>query len=557
MRVPNDTWRYTACAMAIMALFAVMAWQSWQLQTVVRDNLSAWGSKYQQRVHSIGARRGAITDRNGQPLAVSSKVYSIGVDPRFFAAAEQANVRALASALELASEHIENKLAQNRRRSFFYLRRHISPARKRAVTDLGLKGVIVQEEHKRFYPDRESFANVIGVTNIDDRGVEGLELAFDEWLGGQAGEQRFIRDNRGRVIEDLGVIKEPKPGRDLRLTLDRRLQHFAYTELQKTVAEHKALSGSMVIVDTAGAEILAMVNVPSFNPNSRQTMTADRMRNRAAVDVFEPGSTVKPLTVAAALDSGLYQTGTVIDIGNGKLQVGEFTISDVSTSGLLTVAEVLKFSSNVGAGTIAMRLGAERIWQNLLHFGFGRITHSGFPGESPGVLQPHARWPESVVATHGYGYGLSVTLLQLARAYTVIAAGGLDRPLTFQISDADQEPVRVIPAAVAQQILHILGEIVRDGNGRKAQISGYSAGGKTGTSRKFDSTGGYSNDRYNSMFVGISPVTAPRIVCAIVIDEPQGQYYGGEVAAPLFARVVSVALRLLGIPADRVGGRGV
>ena len=556
----SPNWRYRLCYVVIAAAFLHLAWVTLRLQTDERDSLVEWSSKIQQRVHKIGAKRSSIFDRNGQPLAISSKVYDIGIDPRLFNEKDEAIAR-LARVLGSSSSAIKDKLAHHRGlsgrgRAFFYLSRKVPPAQKRAVRKLGLSGIVIEDSYKRFYPHSESFATIIGLTNTEDVGIGGLELAYNESLMGSPGKKLYIRDNRGGLIESLGIIKRPRPGRDLRLSIDRRLQHLAYTELGKTVDSHQALAGSLVMIDARSGEILAMANVPSFNPNNRTTLSQQRMRNRGAVDVFEPGSTIKPFTIAGAIDSGVFTSDSSIDTGSGKLDIGEYQIKDISANGVITVRETLMHSSNVGASKIALQIGADKVRRNLARFGFGRPTHSGYPGENPGFLQRPYDWPDAVVASHSYGYGLSTTLLQLARAYAILANRGRDIGLSFQLDEPGPASERVLAAEVADEVLGILGDIVREGTGSSAQINGYSVGGKTGTSRKLEKSGGYSQQRYNSFFVGISPLSQPRIVCAIIIDEPQGDYYGGQVAAPLFARVVSAALRLLGEPADRIKSHG-
>ena len=553
---PMAIWRLLLCLTVIVAAYLLLLTRSWLWQADSGERMSNLGEQYHIREHQLISGRGIIVDRNGQPIAVSSKVYSVGIHPEEFEIENEPAISKIAKILAEDPTKIRQEFERRRQDAFFYLRRHVSPARKRALAELKLTGMVFTPEFKRFYPDREIFANVIGFTNVDGVGQEGLELAFDEWLSGHNGKQRILRDNNKKVIDDLGVIEQLESGRNLHLALDRRLQHYAYDQLQRVLTEQQALSGSLVILDALNGEILAMVNLPSFNPNNRADYnsagTKVAMRNKAVIDTFEPGSTIKPLTIAAALKTGQFDLHSKLDIGAGKMLVDGFEINDVSTKGVITLSEVLKYSSNVGASKVALQIGADVLRGTLSDFGFGHITHSGFPGESAGVLNTHKNWPDSVLATMSYGYGLSVSLLQLARAYAILADDGLAKSVSFQLTHDRVKKHRVIDAETAQKILSVLGEIVRDGTGRAGQISGYSVGGKTGTTRKNLATGGYSADRYHSMFVGISPLAKPRLVCAIVIDEPQKQYYGGQVAAPLFSKVMSVALRLMGIGADRI-----
>jgi len=537
--------------MLCMALaFATLLWRAIGLQVLDKDFLLNQGEARHLRVVKLPAHRGIILDRNGEPLAVSTPVESVWVNPQELAG-EQQGISGLAKLLELDRDHVLQLLAKRADREFVYLRRHINPALAEQVRTLQLPGVYLQREYRRYYPAGEVTAHVLGFTDIDDIGQEGLELAYGEWLRGTPGAKRVIKDGRQHIIEDVESIRRPHPGKDLTLSIDRRIQYLAYRELKAAMVEHKARSASAVVLDVGSGEILAMVNQPSYNPNDREKLRSDRLRNRAVTDVFEPGSTMKPFIVASALESGSYTPETPVNTAPGWLQVGRNTVRDVHDYGLLDVAGVIRKSSNVGITKIALSLPPERIWTLLSNVGFGLPTGSGFPGESSGMLVNYRRWNAIETATLAFGYGLSVTPLQLAQAYAVLAAGGVKRPLTYLRQAAAPQEQRVMPRAIAAKVLSMLEQAVgTGGTAPAARVAGYRVAGKTGTVRK-SVAGGYADDKYLSVFAGMAPASAPRLVMVVMINEPgNGKYYGGQVAAPVFSSVMAGALRLLAIPPD-------
>ncbi len=444
-------------------------------------------------------------------------------------------------------------LASRADREFIYLRRHINPMLAAQVEALDIPGVYLQREYRRYYPDGEVAAHVVGFTNIDDVGQEGLELAYDDWLKGEPGAKRVIKDGKSHIIEDVESIRLPAPGRDLQLSIDRRIQYLAYRELKALMQEHKARAASAVVLDVKSGEVLAMVNQPSFNPNNRQNLNSSDMRNRAVTDVFEPGSTMKPFVVAKALESGRYRPDTAVATAPGWMRVGSNTVRDVHDYGQLDVSGVIRKSSNVGIAKIALSLPAEEIWTQMSDLGFGVQTFSGFPGEASGLLPHYTGWNAIETATLSFGYGVSVTALQLAQAYAVLAADGVRRSVTFLHGQDAMQEHRVMPAAVARQVRYMLEEATGpDGTAPQARIPGFRVAGKTGTVRK-SVAGGYSDSQYLSVFAGLAPVSDPRLVMVVMVDEPgNGQYYGGQVAAPVFARVMAGALRLLAVTPDNV-----
>ncbi|MCB1626832.1 MAG: penicillin-binding protein 2 [Xanthomonadales bacterium] len=516
------------------------------LQVLRKDFYQEQGDARFLREVPIPAYRGSITDRNGEPLAVSTPVISLWADPgRLLEAADR--VGELADALGVDEAGLRDKLEQRREREFVYLERHMSPQKAQRVLDLELPGVNSQREFKRYYPAGEVFGHVLGFTNIDDRGQEGLELAFDHWLAGTPGSKRVIRDRRGRVVETVEQAQPPKPGQDLSLSLDRRLQYLAYRELTAAIVENKATAGSVVVLDVHTGEVLAMVNQPSFNPNNRSRASTSRMRNRATIDVFEPGSVIKPFTVAAALESGRFDPHTVIDTTPGTLAVANHVVRDVSNYGRLDLAGILAKSSNVGATRLAQGMPPEHLWDMYHRFGFGQPTGSGFPGEAPGSLPDPKRWGPVERATLSYGYGLSTTVLQLAQGFAALADGGRMRAPTF-VRGSDNPSTAVIDPMLAEQVKTMLETVTAPGGtATRANVDHYRVAGKSGTARKIG-VGGYEA-RYTSVFAGYAPAEQPRIACVVFIDEPKaGQYYGGAVAAPVFSRVVGGALRLFDIP---------
>ena len=529
---------------------ATLVWRAVCLQVLDKEFLLSQAEARHLRVLTLTAHRGVIQDRNGEPLAVSTPVESVWVNPQELGG-EQQRIPELAALLSLDGGKVQQLLARRADREFVYLRRHLSPALAAKVSALNIPGVYLQREYRRYYPGGEVAAHIVGFTNVDDMGQEGLELAYEDWLGGEPGAKRVIKDGKHHIIEDVESIRRPHPGKDLKLSIDRRIQYLAYRELKGVMKEHKARAASAVVLDVKSGEVLAMVNQPSFNPNNRQELRRSHMRNRAITDVFEPGSTMKPFIVATALQSGRFQPETPVSTSPGWYRVGVNTVRDVHDYGELDVSGVIRKSSNVGISKIALSLPAENIWTTLSDIGFGAQTYSGFPGEASGLLSYHGGWNEIETATLAYGYGISVTALQLAQAYGVLATDGMKRSVTFLREGDVSEERRVMPAEAARQVRAMLEQATGfDGTAPQARIAGYRVAGKTGTVKK-SAPGGYSSNKYLAVFAGMAPASDPRLVMVVMVDEPSnGKYYGGQVAAPVFSRVMSGALRLLAIPPD-------
>lgn len=519
------------------------------LQVLRKDFYQEQGDARHLREVPIPVSRGTVLDRNGEPLAVSTPVESIWVNPQEILQ-HAGRIPELAAALGIDEAVLRQKLDQRADKEFLYLKRHLNPDDAKLIIERKIPGVSAQREFRRYYPSGEVMAHVLGFTNIDDRGQEGLELAFDEWLAGKPGAKRVIRDRLGHVVEDVELLREPQPGRDLTLSIDRRIQSLAYRELKRALLEHGATSGSIVVLDARNGEILATVNQPSFNPNAVNNGDTSIRRNRALTDVVEPGSTMKAFTIAAALESGKWKPNTPIDTTPGTMPLAGHIIRDTSNKGLIDVTGVLTRSSNVGAAKIALSLSNEHLYDMFKRVGFGESTGSGFPGEAPGVLPPAKGWGVVEKATLSYGYGLNVTPLQLAQAYAVLADGGRLRAPTF-VKGAQNPERAVIDPALAQTIVTMLETVITPrGTGLRAAVRNYRVAGKTGTSRRAVA-GGYDS-RYISTFAGLAPASNPRLVGVVVIHDPKGAYTGGMVAAPAFSRVMDGALRLLDVPPDNV-----
>lgn len=537
--------------MAMLALgAAVLIWRGLELTLTRKDFLQTQGDARYLREVTRSAHRGMILDRNGEPLAVSTPVDSIWADPSELAAQRDQWAR-LARAIGMKTEQIHRLLASRADREFVYLKRHVDPDVAARVQALGITGVGLQREYRRYYPTGEVAGHVLGFTNVDDVGQEGLELAYEEWLRGTPGSKRVIRDRLGRIVEDVESIRSPEPGRDLRLTLDRRIQYLAYRALKRAVRKHGARSGSLVVLDPLTGEVLAMVNQPSYNPNNRADRISRRFRNRAVTDVFEPGSTIKPFTVAASLEAGQLRPDTVIDTAPGLLRVGRHTVRDIRNYGAIDVRTVIQKSSNVGASKIALALPRETLWKHFSSLGFGTPAGIDYPGESAGILSGFQRWGQIHRATLAFGYGLSVTAVQLGRAYGVLAADGVLRPLTLSRAGQPAAGQRVVSARTTRDVRRMLEYAVADGGtGARAAVPGYRVAGKTGTVKK-TTANGYAEDRHLAVFAGMVPASRPRLVTVVVIDEPAGEkYYGGEVAAPAFAEVMAGSLRILAVAPD-------
>ena len=536
-----------------MSLAALaLVWRAICLQVLDTEFLQSQADARHLRVVSLPAHRGKILDRNGEPLAISTPVESVWVNPQALGG-EQQRIPELAKLLSLDFDKVQRLLASRAEREFVYLRRHISPDLASQVAALKIPGVHLQREYRRYYPGGEVAAHVVGFTNIDDTGQEGIELAYEDWLGGEPGAKRVVKDGNHKIIEDVESIRRPSPGKDLKLSIDRRIQYLAYRELKAVMKEHKAKSASAVVLDVKSGEVIAMVNQPSFNPNNRQQLRSSSMRNRAVTDVFEPGSTMKPFIVVSALQGGRYQPGTPVSTSPGWMRVGVNTVRDVHDYGQLDVSGVIRKSSNVGISKIALSLPAEEIWTLLTELGFGAQTFSGFPGEASGLLSHHGGWNAIETATLSFGYGVSATPLQLAQAYAVLATGGIKRSVTFLRDGEVTEERRIMPAAVAQQVRNMLEQAASpDGTAPLAQVAGYRVAGKTGTVKK-SIAGGYSSNQYLAVFAGMAPASDPRFAMVVMVDDPSnGKYYGGQIAAPVFSKVMAGALRFMAVPPDNV-----
>jgi cell division protein FtsI (penicillin-binding protein 3) len=534
---------FLLCSIALVA-------RAINLQIVDTEFLQDQGEARYLREVKIPTRRGNILDRNGEPLAVSTPVDSVWVNPKELLQTP-ADIEPLANVLGVEPDEIERRLTQRSEREFVWLRRRLHPDVAAEIEALALHGVFLQKEYRRFYPAGEVTSHVIGFTNIDDVGQEGLELAYNDWLAGKPGLKRVIRDRLGRTVEHVELVYEAEPGRDLSLTIDRRLQYLAYRELKRTVLKHGARSGSVVLLDVTTGEVLAMVNQPSYNPN-HSDIDSEGLRNRAITDVFEPGSVMKPFAVASALETGRWTPTTPIDTTPGRINIGGHTISDHHNYGPIDVTRLITKSSNVAATKVALDLEPEHMWNTYNRFGFGDVTGTGFPGESAGVLRNHRRWRRVEQATLSYGYGISVTVLQLAEAFAALAdEGRLRRPSL--IMGATNPPTSALDPGIARQVAAMLETVTGpEGTGKAARVKNYRVSGKTGTSRKA-SASGYAS-RYIATFAGFAPSSDPRLVAVVAINDPSGdQYYGGLVAAPLFSTVMEGALRLMNVPPDDYG----
>ncbi len=543
--------RYLVLALFASA-FAVVAGRAVDLQVLNKSFLQKQAEARHLRVVKMPAHRGMILDRHGEPLAISTPIDSVWANPKELHSAAKLHP-VLAKLLNIKLASLRRLLATHLSREFVYLRRHVDPVLAQQVRDTKIPGVYLQREYRRYYPAGEVMSHVVGFTDIDDKGQEGMELAYDEWLQGRSGAKRVLKDGRRHVVKDVESIRARRPGRELVLAIDRRIQYLAYRELKAAVQAHHARSGSVVTLDVRTGEILAVANQPSYNPNNRHRIKSMAVRNRAIIDVFEPGSSLKPLTIAYALESGHYSPNTPVDTSPGILTVGVNTVRDVRDFGVLSVSGVIQKSSNVGASKIALSISPEGFWSMLSRVGFGTSTGSSFPGEAAGLLTHFEGWDDIELATLSFGYGLSVTCLQLAQSYAMLAADGRRRPVSFVRLENIPVGERIISATSAQQVRAMLEMAVGEGGtGTRAQIPGYRVAGKTGTVRKAVD-GGYADDRYLAIFAGLAPASNPRLVTVVVIHEPSnGQYYGGQVAAPVFARVMAGALRLMNIAPDRV-----
>jgi len=529
--------------------FVVLAGRALYLQVLDNEFLQHEGALRYARSLELSAHRGRITDRNGELLAISTPVESVFASPQDVSM-NAGQRRQLAALLGMTDTELLARL-RAKTRGFVYLKRHLAPDVAARVVQLRLSGIGLRREYKRYYPAGEVASHLLGFTDIDDRGQEGIELAYQDWLSGQPGSRKVIKDRLGRVIEASENVRMPLEGKDLVLSIDSRLQYLAHRELKAAVRTHGAKAGAIVVLDSRSGEVLALANSPDYDPNKRASRTPDRTRNRAITDLFEPGSTLKPFTVAAALEARLVRPESQVQTAPGYLVVGDRRIRDPHPAGLLTVSQVIQRSSNVGVAKIALAMPRENLWQLLSKVGFGSAPQVGFPGEVGGRLRDFQRWRPIEQATLSYGHGISVSLLQLARAYTVFSGNGELQPLSLLRRDAPAAGAPVMSAGTAHAVRTMLETVVQPGGTAvRAQVMGYRVAGKTGTAHKLEG-GRYAASSYVSSFVGMAPASDPRLIVAVMIDEPtKGQYYGGVVAAPVFSAVISEALRMMQVPPD-------
>lgn len=549
-------WRSTVVLGLVVLGAALLVARAVELQLLDHGFLAKQGDERSMRVVKIAAHRGAITDRNGEPLAVSTPVDSVWVNPQELNDNIDQLPR-LAKALKDEPQSLARRITSNLDREFLYLVRNMPPEQAEHIKALGIPGVYLLREYRRYYPAGEVAAHVVGFTTIDDKGQEGLELGFDQLLNGEDGAKRVIQDLYGRYVENVESIRSPRPGRDLVTSIDLRIQYLAYRELKAAMQEYRAHAGSVIVIDVDTGEVLAMVNQPSYNPNDREQLKAGLYRNRAATDIFEPGSSIKPFIMAAALASKQYRPDSVVDTSPGFLKVGTKVFEDEHNLGAIDLATILAKSSNVGTAKVALSLQPEQIWNTLTGLGLGQVTGSGYPGESAGMLSNYSHWRPIGIATLSHGYGLSVTPLQLAHAYATIGAGGVRRPISFERVSGPVPGEQVLDPKVASSLVQLMQQVVeKGGTATRASLIGYRVSGKTGTAFK-SIAGGYSTDRIMAVFAGLVPASHPKLATVVVIDEPSRDVQqvgtlaqGGTVAAPVFASVMSGALRLMDVPPD-------
>lgn len=544
-------WRSRLIVAGLALGFAALSVRAAYIQIIGNDFFVRQGEVRFARTLTLPANRGRILDRNGLILASSIPAQAIWAFPEEVnQRADRSKLVAMAKLLDMPLKSVEAKLA-NDEKNFVYIKRQVDEDVAKKIAELGIAGIYQRKEYRRQYPEGAAVAHIVGFTDIEDKGLEGIERTFNEQLAGKAGSRRVIRDRLGRVIESVGDGVPPLDGKDLHLTIDSKVQYFAWQKLRDAVIAQRAKGGSVVVLDVQTGEVLALANYPSYDPNNRKNLTGEQLRNRALTDIFEPGSTMKPVTVALALQQGKVNPGTLIATGNGRMQIGTANIGDTHAYGTLTVDGVVQKSSNVGTVKISQRLTGEDMWENFSNIGLGQKPDLPFPGMAAGRLRPYKSWREVEKATMSYGYGLSVSLYQLAQAYTIFAREGELIPLTLLKSDAPAQGVRVFSAQNARAVRDMLGLVTKPGgSATRAQTMGYSVGGKTGTARKQEGNG-YAEGKYRGFFVGMAPIEQPRIIVAVSIDEPsEGGFYGGLVAAPVFSETVQETLRILGVQPD-------
>lgn len=548
LRLALPAWRSRLVGLFLLAAFGALIGRSFYLQIINNDFLQEKGDSRYRRDLEISASRGKVTDRNGEVLAISTPMKSIWAIPADARLAPE-QLQQLGRLLEQDPKELARKLASDR--GFVYVQRQVPPDVADQIAALKLPGIYQNKEYRRYYPTADMTAHLVGFTGVDDKGLEGVELAFENSLIGHAGSRSVIRDRRGQIVEDVGSIKPPQDGKDVRLALDSKLQYLAYSQLKRAVADNAAKAGGVVVLDAKSGEVLALANWPTYNPNNRERLSGAQLRNRAVTDTYEPGSTLKPFTAALALEKGKVRFDTIINCAPGRLTIGTATISDAHPHGALTVAQVIQKSSNVGAAKMAAMLPAQEMWEMFDAVGFGQVPHLGFPGEVTGRLRPWKTWRPIEQATMSYGHGISVSLLQLARAYTVFASDGELMPLS--LTRLDPGPVVGTPVFSAQTVHEVRAmmemAVGPGGTAPKAQVPGYRVAGKTGTAYKLE--GGVYAKKYVASFVGLAPASDPRLIVAVMLDEPSGPvHFGGDVAGPAFAAIMGGALRTLGVPPD-------
>ena len=551
LRLKLEGWRSRFVLATVALGFAVLAGRAFYLQALNTSFLQAKGEARYARVIELPASRGRVVDRNGQLLAISTAVESICATPEELGEADDTELRALGRALAMDAADIRQKIAR-KDRQFVFLKRQISPDQAAKVMALRVPGVFQQREFRRYYPAGEVMAHVVGFTGIEDNGQEGIELAAESRLAGAPGSRKVIRDRKGRIVEDVESLRAPRDGEAVTLAIDQRLQFLAHRELKAAVEANRAKAGALVILDARTGEVLALVNQPDYNPNTRAAVTGRQTRNRSVTDVFEPGSTMKPFTVAAALDAGVVKPTTMIE--TGPMKIGGWTLNDSHPMGTLSVAQVISKSSNIGTAKIQLAMSAERMGTLYRELGFGSIPRTGFPGEAKGVLRPWDKWRPVEQATMSYGHGISVSLLQVARAYTVFTNNGRLLPLALTRQDAQPIGKPLITPESVREVARMMEMATQaGGTAPRAQVPGYRVAGKTGTAHKPES-GGYAEHKYVSSFVGFGPVSDPRFIVAVMLDEPAGvKYYGGDVGAPVFSSVMGAALRMMAVAPDAPG----
>ena len=542
-------WRSRTVVLLLMGAFLALVGRGFYLQVINNDFLQEKGDSRYRRDIEVSASRGKIVDRNGDMLAVSTPMKSIWAIPADARTMSLPQKRQLAGLLDMAPRDLDGKIGSDK--TFTFIKRQVPPETADRIAALKLPGIHQEKEYRRYYPTGDMTAHIVGFTGVDDKGLEGVELAFQQSLLGHAGNRTVIRDRRGNIVEDVGALKPPQDGKDVRLALDSKIQYLAYSHLKTAVETNNAKAGGAIVIDARTGEILALANWPTYNPNNRQNLSGAQLRNRAITDTFEPGSVMKPFTAALALEKGKVRFDTIINCAPGRMTIGSATISDAHPHGALSVAQVIQKSSNIGTAKIALGFPPKEMWEMFDSIGFGQAPNLGFPGEVNGRLRPWKNWRPIEQATMSYGHGIAVSLVQLARAYTVFAHDGELMPLSLiRVDETPVRGVRVFSPQTMREVRAMLEMAVQpEGTAPKARVPGYRVGGKTGTAYKVE--GGVYARKYVASFVGIAPVSEPRLVVAVMIDEPSGgAHYGGDVAGPAFSSITGGALRTMGVPPD-------